>query len=280
MIARYGGGWRGVKPKVAAEHGAIGCIIYSDPKGDGYYAGRSVSRAGGWRPKEGVQRGSVMDTEYPGDPLTPGVGATANAKRLAMKDAKTITKIPVLPISYADALPLLSALQGPVAPGHVARRAADHLPRRPGTRARASCGELELGHQADLRRDRDAPWLDRRGSVGDPRQSSRRLGQRRRGSHLRTGGDAGGGARDGRAACARLDAGAHHHLLRVGRRGAGTARLGGMGRDASRRTAAARGRLHQLRYERARLHAARRHAGSRELHQRRGARRRAIRKPT
>ncbi len=115
VIARYGHGWRGVKPKVAAEHGAIGCIIYSDPNGDGYYAGDQFP-AGGWRPKEGVQRGSVMDTDYPGDPLTPGVGATAKAKRLSLKEAKTITRIPVLPISYADALPLLSALTGPVAP--------------------------------------------------------------------------------------------------------------------------------------------------------------------
>jgi N-acetylated-alpha-linked acidic dipeptidase len=115
VIARYGQGWRGVKPKVAAEHGAIGCIIYSDPRGDGYFEGEQFP-AGGWRSAEGVQRGSVMDTDYPGDPLTPGVGATANAKRLALKDAKTITTIPVLPISYADALPLLSALKGPVAP--------------------------------------------------------------------------------------------------------------------------------------------------------------------
>jgi N-acetylated-alpha-linked acidic dipeptidase len=115
VIARYGEGWRGVKPKVAAEHGAIGCIIYSDPKADGYFAGEQFP-AGGWRPKEGVQRGSVMDTDYPGDPLTPGVGATADAKRLALKDAKTITKIPVLPISYSDALPLLAALKGPVVP--------------------------------------------------------------------------------------------------------------------------------------------------------------------
>ncbi len=114
VIARYGGGWRGIKPKVAGEHGAIGCIIYSDPKGDGYYKGDDYP-AGGWRPRFGVQRGSVMDTDYPGDPLTPGVGATVDAKRLAIKDAKTITKIPVLPISYADALPLLSALKGPVA---------------------------------------------------------------------------------------------------------------------------------------------------------------------
>ncbi len=115
VIARYGEGWRGIKPKVAAEHGAIGCIIYSDPKEDGYFMGDAFP-AGGWRPREGVQRGSVMDTDYPGDPLTPGVGATADAKRLSLKEAKTITTIPVLPISYGDALPLLSALKGPVAP--------------------------------------------------------------------------------------------------------------------------------------------------------------------
>ena len=115
VIARYGGAWRGIKPKVAAEHGAIGCIIYSDPKDDGFYNGDDYPK-GGWRPKDGVQRGSVMDTDYPGDPLTPGVGATADAKRLPISEAKTITKIPVLPISYADALPLLSALAGPVAP--------------------------------------------------------------------------------------------------------------------------------------------------------------------
>jgi len=115
VIVRYGEGWRGIKPKVAGEHGAIGCIIYSDPKGDGYYKGDDYPE-GGWRPRFGVQRGSVMDTDYPGDPLTPGVGATADAKRLTIKDAKTITKIPVLPISYSDAVPLLSALRGPVAP--------------------------------------------------------------------------------------------------------------------------------------------------------------------
>jgi N-acetylated-alpha-linked acidic dipeptidase len=115
VIARYGEGWRGVKPKVAAEHGAIGCIIYSDPQQDGFFAGEDYP-AGGWRPKHGVQRGSVMDTDYPGDPLTPGVGATHDAKRLSLKQAKTITVIPVMPISYADALPLLSALKGPVAP--------------------------------------------------------------------------------------------------------------------------------------------------------------------
>ena len=115
VISRYGSGWRGIKPKVAAEHGAIGCIIYSDPRGDGFFHGDDYP-TGGWRPRDGVQRGSVMDTDYPGDPLTPGVGAVPGAKRLDIKEAKTITKIPVLPISYADAQPLLAALNGEVAP--------------------------------------------------------------------------------------------------------------------------------------------------------------------
>src|SRR6266571_5053301 len=116
VIARYFGSWRGIKPKVAAEHGAIGCLIYSDPRDDGYVQGDSYPR-GPWRPRFGVQRGSVMEMEvYPGDPLTPGVGATKDAKRLAIGDAQTITKIPVLPISYGDAQPLLAALAGPVAP--------------------------------------------------------------------------------------------------------------------------------------------------------------------
>ena len=116
VLARYGESWRGIKPKVAAEHGAIGCLIYSDPKDDGYGAGQ-VFPNGPMRPREGAQRGSVMDMPlYPGDPLTPGVGATADAKRLAIKDAPTLTKIPVLPISYADAEPFLASLTGPVVP--------------------------------------------------------------------------------------------------------------------------------------------------------------------
>ena len=115
-IARYGNSWRGIKPKVAAEHGAVGCLIYSDPADDGYAQG-DVFPNGAWRPRDGVQRGSVMDMPlYPGDPLTPGVGATKDAKRLDLKDVKTITRIPVLPISYADAQPLLAALKGEVAP--------------------------------------------------------------------------------------------------------------------------------------------------------------------
>jgi len=116
VIAKYYGSWRGIKPKLAAEKGAIGCIIYSDPKDDGFYAG-DVYPKGAFKNATGVQRGSVMDMPlYPGDVLTPGYGATKNVKRLDRKDAPTITKIPVLPISYEDALPLLAALEGQVAP--------------------------------------------------------------------------------------------------------------------------------------------------------------------
>jgi N-acetylated-alpha-linked acidic dipeptidase len=116
VIARYGGSWRGIKPKVAAENGAIGAIIYSDPRDDGYYQG-DVYPKGAYRNEFGAQRGSVADMPtFPGDPLTPGVGATKDAKRLALKDAPTLTKIPVLPISYGDALPLLRNLGGHLVP--------------------------------------------------------------------------------------------------------------------------------------------------------------------
>ena len=116
VLTRYGGGWRGLKPKLAYEHGAVGCLIYSDPRDDGYGAGDAYPK-GGFRPPDGVQRGSVQDLVlYSGDPLTPGIGATPGAKRLALQDARTLLKIPVLPISYAAAEPLLAALGGRVAP--------------------------------------------------------------------------------------------------------------------------------------------------------------------
>jgi N-acetylated-alpha-linked acidic dipeptidase len=117
VIAKYGKSWRGIKPKVAAEHGAVGCILFSDPKDDGY-ATDDVFPNGPMRNTNGVQRGSVMDfpSASPGDPLTPGYGAVEGAKRLSLKEATAITKIPVLPISSGDALPFLSQLRGPVAP--------------------------------------------------------------------------------------------------------------------------------------------------------------------
>jgi len=116
VIARYGAGWRGLKPKLAWEHGAVGCIIYSDPADDGYGAGDPYPR-GAWRPERGIQRGSVLDMPVEaGDPLTPGIGATADAPRIPISEAKTILHIPVLPISWGDAQHFLAALSGPVAP--------------------------------------------------------------------------------------------------------------------------------------------------------------------
>ncbi|HEX4769798.1 MAG TPA: transferrin receptor-like dimerization domain-containing protein [Bryobacteraceae bacterium] len=112
VIARYGGGWRGLKPKLAYEHGAVGCIIYSDPADDGYVQG-DVLPKGPMRPPDGVQRGSVADmTLYPGDPLTPGIGSVPGAARLKISEAKTLMHIPVLPIGYGDAQPFLAALDG------------------------------------------------------------------------------------------------------------------------------------------------------------------------
>ncbi|MEN9686294.1 MAG: hypothetical protein RLZZ28_2080 [Bacteroidota bacterium] len=116
VIAKYGRSWRGIKPKVAQEHGAIGCIIYSDPLDDGYSKGEVYPR-GAFKNEYGVQRGSIMDMViYPGDPLTPGIGATEKAQRLDRSAATNLLKIPVLPISYHDAQPLLMAMEGPVAP--------------------------------------------------------------------------------------------------------------------------------------------------------------------
>jgi N-acetylated-alpha-linked acidic dipeptidase len=116
VIARYGQGWRGLKPKLAQEQGAVGCIIFSDPRDDGY-ATEDAYPKGPARPANGVQRGSVADmTQYPGDPLTPGIGATAAAQRLPVSDAPTILKIPVLPISHSDAQHFLAALGGRVVP--------------------------------------------------------------------------------------------------------------------------------------------------------------------
>lgn len=116
VIAKYGRSWRGIKPKLAAERGAVATLIYSDPRDDGYWVD-DVYPEGPMRPEHGVQRGSVMDMPIrPGDPLTPGYGSVPGARRIAIEDAETILDIPVLPISYGDALPLLRELKGPLAP--------------------------------------------------------------------------------------------------------------------------------------------------------------------
>jgi len=119
-IARYGRSWRGLKAKLAQDYGAVGCLIYSDPREDGFFQSDAYP-LGPMRPADGVQRGSVMDMAlYPGDPLSPGFasepGIKPSSKLLTRDEARTLIKIPVLPISWADALPLLQQLTGPVVP--------------------------------------------------------------------------------------------------------------------------------------------------------------------
>src|ERR1044072_5797666 len=116
VIVRYGNSFRGVKAKVAQDHGAIGCIIYSDPADDGYAQG-DVYPKGPWRPVASGQRGSVQYLfEYPGDPLTPGKPAIPGTQRLKPEEATDLTRIPVQPIAYDVARTILSQLKGPVRP--------------------------------------------------------------------------------------------------------------------------------------------------------------------
>ena len=274
VIARYGGSWRGIKPKVAGEHGAVGCLIYSDPRDDGYAQGDTFPN-GPFRPSDGAQRGSVMDMPvYPGDPLTPGVGATKDAKRLPLERSQN----PHHDSRAADFLRRRAAdagrAQGTRGARRLARRAAHHLSR--GSRARQGPpqAEIQLGHQAALRRHRSHSGQPVPRRVDHPRQSSRRLGQRRRRSGLRHRTADGRDARAGHAPQAGLEAEAHHHLLRVGRRGTGPARLHRVGGDARRRTAAQGGGLHQFGWQRPRLPARGRFAHARKVHQRRGPRHR------
>ncbi len=175
----------GLKPKLAYEHGAVGCLIYSDPRDDGYGVGDTYPK-GGYRPPDAVQRGSVQDlTLYSGDPLTPGVGAVPGAKRLALKDAKTMLKIPVLPISYAAAQPLLAALGRTGRAGGLARRPAAYLSSRTGTGESAHESAVGLGPETDIRCDREDSRQPRTRSMDHSRQSSRWLGIRSHGSACR-----------------------------------------------------------------------------------------------
>ena len=116
VLVRYGQTWRGIKPKLAAEHGALACLIYSDPRDDGFFRGEIFPK-GPMRPPFGAQRGSVLDLPVqPGDPQTPGVGATPDARKVPLSQVTSLTKIPVMPISYEDAEPLLKNLTGDVVP--------------------------------------------------------------------------------------------------------------------------------------------------------------------
>jgi len=119
VIVRYGLNFRGVKAFVAQERGAAGVLIYSDPKDDGYYRGDPYPK-GPWRPASAVQRGSIgFMFQYPGDPTTPGVASTPSlpdASRVSPADSEQLPKIPVTPLSYADASPILEHLAGPQSP--------------------------------------------------------------------------------------------------------------------------------------------------------------------
>ena len=159
------------------------------------------TEAGG--PRKECSAAASWTRDYPGDPLTPGVGATAQAKRLAIKDAKTITKIPgAADLLCRRAAPPVGARRTGRAPSNGAGPCPSPIT---SGRGRPSCickVSLELGPEADLRRDRDPARLDRRGRMGAARQPPRCLGERRRRSYRGTGGDAGGGARRW-ASCAR-----------------------------------------------------------------------------
>ena len=176
VIARYGESWRGVKPKLAWEHGAVGCIIYSDPHEDGYYKG-DVYPKGAYRPAGGVQRGSVLDiAQFPGDPLSPGFASVPGAKRLPLSEASTLMKIPVMPISYEDAQPLLENLGGPVAPE--TWRGALPLTYHIGPGGMKVHLNVEMDNSTHPLYDVIAriPGTDFPGSMGALWQSSRRLG--------------------------------------------------------------------------------------------------------
>jgi N-acetylated-alpha-linked acidic dipeptidase len=119
VLMRYGQNFRGVKVFIAQEQGAAGVILYSDPFDDGWRRGDQYP-AGPWRPETGVQRGSVgYMFEFPGDPTTPGFASLPSlpeSKRIAPEESAQMPKIPVTPLSYHDAAPILRHLGGPDSP--------------------------------------------------------------------------------------------------------------------------------------------------------------------
>jgi len=217
VIARYGRSWRGIKPKVAYEHGAVGCLIYSDPRDDGFFVG-DVYPKGPTRPEQGVQRGSVMDMPiHPGDPLTPGWGAKAGGRRLDRAQADVLLKIPVLPISYGDALPLLKALGGPLAPNDDWKGALPSPITSAAGRPRciSRCSSTGRCGRSTARSRAFPEHVSR--PMGDARQSPRCLGEWRGGSAVRRHGAAGDGAVIRAAGEIRMEAAAHADLRAVGR---------------------------------------------------------------
>ncbi|MFL5383066.1 MAG: M20/M25/M40 family metallo-hydrolase [Longimicrobiaceae bacterium] len=111
-VARYGRSFRGIKAREAERHGAVGLVIYSDPADDGFVRG-DVYPEGPMRPERGVQRGSVFNGN--GDPSTPGRPSTEGAERLP-EARMEIPRIPVIPVSYANAAELLRGVRGTALP--------------------------------------------------------------------------------------------------------------------------------------------------------------------
>lgn len=108
--------FRGVKAKVAEQNRAAGLIIYSDPDDNGYHAGDTYPK-GPWQPPLGVQRGTLLyEFLYPGDPTTPDGPSIPGTPRIETARSNLLPRIPVLPLSYADAKHILENLGGQVAP--------------------------------------------------------------------------------------------------------------------------------------------------------------------
>ena len=252
VIARYGASWRGIKPKVAAEHGAVGCLIYSDPREDGYCQGDTYPE-GPMRPPDGAQRGSVMDMPvYPGDPQTPGVGAVEGVKLIPIDQVQTITKIPVLPISYADAHPFLKALGGETVPE--AWRGALPLTYHVGP----SSAKAHLAVSFNWDRSRSMTSSGASPARNFPMSGSFAAIITMPGStapKIHSPAPALNSKKRVRSANfkGRLETVPHHHLLLLGWRGARPARIDRVGRVPRRRTEAACCRLLQLRRQRSRL---------------------------
>ena len=234
VLARYGGSWRGIKPKVAAEHGAIACIIYSDPHEDGYFQG-DVYPDGPFRGWGMIQRGSVMDMpRYPGDPSTPGRPSKAGVERLPMDKIETFAPIPVQPMSYRDGVELLKRLKGPVAPE--AWRGSLPMTYHIGPGPAKVHMKLQMDY-AQRRLINVVGQNRRRGRAGrmdHRRLASRRVDVRRVGFGQRSRVDDGGRARDGRDDEEGMEAAPQRPVRQLGRRGTGAARIDRVGRGSAR----------------------------------------------
>ena len=266
VIARYGKSWRGIKPKVAAEHGAVGCLIYSDPRDDGYFGG-DVFPTGRCGPSDGVQRGSVMDMPaLPGRSAHPWRGRHAGATRLTARTRRRSRRSPCFRFPTATRSRCWPPSTGPLAPAEWRGGLPITYHIGPGPAKVHLKAAVQLGHEAALQRDRAHPrrtiptsgssaatittrWVN---GAEDPCRGMVALLEE---------------ARALGALQARVEAEAHHHLRRLGRRRAGAARLHRMGRNPRRRAAPASGRLHQHRRQRPRLPRSRRIALARALHQ-------------